>query len=149
MNRLHLPIAAVVALALLSAAPINLQAVDVAKAVVVVNKANTITTLTPAKIRDLLLARTSKWPDGQRVTLAFAEKESAERTAFLETYCKMSAREYDAMMFQAVFKGEIKAGPKVLGSAKALKEFVAGNANALGILAARDVDDSVKTISIQ
>ena len=115
---------------------------------VVVNKANSVSNLTKSQLRKLVLGEQGSWPGGSKVTVALRNPGSPERTAVLKIVCRMSEDDYTQHSMHSDFTGESVTPPKVLSSNTAIRQLVASSPGAIGFLPMKDVNDSVKVVSV-
>ncbi len=115
---------------------------------VVVNKANSVSNLTKSQLRKLVLGEQGSWPGGAKVTVALRGPGSPERTGVLKVVCRMSEDDYTQHSMHSDFTGESVTPPRILSSNAAIRQFVASSPGAVGFLPLKDVNDSVKVISV-
>lgn len=114
--------------------------------VVIVNKANPITSLTLADAKKYFMATKSVWPSGKRVTVVMMATDTPERGIALHEIFKMSDGDLSKYFLQAAFTGQIDAPPVEVASAAQMKQSVSGNAGAIGFVMKGDEDDTVKSV---
>jgi phosphate transport system substrate-binding protein len=115
---------------------------------VVANKANPVTDLTSAQLRDLLLGRQATWPNGRRVILVLLQRDAQQRAALLRWCCHMTSEDYDRHMLHALFTGQVSTEPKLVSSDTAIKKFVFNVPGGLGTVDVQAVDNSVRVLRI-
>jgi ABC-type phosphate transport system substrate-binding protein len=76
------------------------------------------------------------------------ESGAAEKTLVLEKIYKMQEDELKRYWLGKLYRGEIPAFPKTLGSNEAVKRFVAQVPNAIGFIDSAFIDPSVKVLRI-
>lgn len=128
----------------LAAFPVAAQE-DVA---VVVNKASTVTHLTKAQLRRMLLAEQSTWPGGGKLTVLIGPAGEAARAAALEKFCGMSEADYAKFQLHANFNGDGKTSVTVMPSAIGVRNLVQITPGAIGILPVSAAGETVKVIKI-
>jgi ABC-type phosphate transport system substrate-binding protein len=119
--------------------------------VVIVNSSNPIDNLSMAELKKLFLSERSRWDTGKAVAPVMLAAGAPERTSFLKTVCGMTDADLGKYFLQAAFTGKSATPPKDVGSAAALKAFVAGSAGAIGFVKAADLpsgDTSVKAVKV-
>jgi ABC-type phosphate transport system substrate-binding protein len=116
--------------------------------VFVVNRKNPVESLSLADVRKLLLGERSHWPDGDRVTVVMREPKEPERDAVIRLVCKLDDRDYTRMVLRAVFTGELRSAPKLLGTSGGVIRFVYNVPGAIGYIRSSEVDDSVKVVRL-
>ncbi|HTW23197.1 MAG TPA: substrate-binding domain-containing protein [Candidatus Baltobacteraceae bacterium] len=113
---------------------------------VVVNKSNSVDSLTLADVKKIFDGDKGSWSNGKRITVIMLAQGSPERDAVLHDIYKMSESDYSKYFMQASFTGKVDAPPKDDNSASQVKQDVAGNPGAIGYVKASDVDGSVKVV---
>jgi ABC-type phosphate transport system substrate-binding protein len=114
--------------------------------VVIVNPANTVSTLSVSDMTTIYRGEKNRWPNGKLILLLMAAPGSPERTAILKKIYKMNESEYMKYFIQASFTGEVSAAPKDVDSAAQIKQTVASNQGAIGYVKQSDADSTVKVI---
>jgi phosphate transport system substrate-binding protein len=113
---------------------------------VVVNKSNSVETISMPELRKIMLAQVNRWANDRNaisVMLARADQPGA-----LKTICGMTEKDFDMHMMRARFNGETGKAPNILGSASKVKQAVAGTSGAIGFILASEVDESVKVVKV-
>jgi ABC-type phosphate transport system substrate-binding protein len=113
---------------------------------IIVNPANSVSTLSPGDLHKIFMGDKGSWPNGKHIFLIMAPSGSPERAAMLKSVFKMSEGEYAKYFLQATFTGAISAPPKEASSAAEIKQLVAANAGAIGYVKPQDADDTVKVL---
>jgi ABC-type phosphate transport system substrate-binding protein len=113
---------------------------------IIVNPANSVSTLSPGDLHKIYMGDKGSWPNGKHIFLIMAPPGSPERAAMLKNVFKMSEGEYAKYFLQATFTGAISAPPKEASSAAEIKQLVAANAGAIGYVKPQDADDTVKVL---
>jgi hypothetical protein len=126
-------------------APLSATADD---AVVVVNKANAVETLSMAQLRKMLLGDEGQWPGGKKITIYMLAPGQPERIAVLKAVCGMGETDFNMHFMHVAFNGESVELPKVAASGLQARQAVAAAPGALAIIRAADADDSVKVVKI-
>ena len=119
--------------------------------VVIVNNSNPVDNLTMGELKKLFLSDRSRWDTGKAVAPVMLTPGAPERTAFLKTVCGMSDADLSKYFMQAAFTGKSATPPKEVGSAGAVKAFVAGSPGAIGFVKAGDLpsgDTTVKAVKV-
>jgi ABC-type phosphate transport system substrate-binding protein len=135
------------------AAPAVLTAEDEDLAVVV-NKATSTGNLTKSQIRKLVLGEQGSWPSGEAVTVVLRGPGTAERAAVLRLICRMTEQEYFQHLIHAVQSAEPAQQNKpdkihvVADSPAAMRQLVSTIPGAIGFLRFKDINESVKVISV-
>lgn len=116
--------------------------------VFIVNTQNPTTELSISELRRMLLGEVTRWPDGQKITVAMRDAGQPERDAVLRLVCRMSDQDFTRYLLHAEFRGELQAGPKVLSTPTLMRRFVFNVPRAIGYVRADEVDGSVKVLKI-
>jgi ABC-type phosphate transport system substrate-binding protein len=119
--------------------------------VVIVNNANPVENLSLGELKKLFLGDRSRWDTGKAVAAVMIAPGAPERTAFLKIVCGMNDAELAKYFLQAAFTGKSATPPKEVGSAAAVKSFVAGSPGAIGFIKAGDLpagDTTVKVVKV-
>jgi ABC-type phosphate transport system substrate-binding protein len=106
--------------------------------VVIVNATNPVDNLSLGELKKLFLSDRSKWDTGKSVAPVMAAAGAPERIAFLKIVCGMSDAELSKYFLAAAFSGKSATPPKEVGSAAAVKSFVASSPGAIGFVKASD-----------
>jgi hypothetical protein len=123
-------------------------ATDVAPLVFVVNRQNPAESLSVSDVRLMLMGERSHWPNGVRVTIVMREPNQPERDAVLRLVCRLDERDYTRTVLRAVFTGDLRSGPKLLGTVAGVLRFVFNVPGAIGYVRASEVDDTVKIVPL-
>jgi ABC-type phosphate transport system substrate-binding protein len=119
--------------------------------VVIVNRANPVDNLSAGELKKLFLSDRSRWDTGKAVAPVMLGPGAAERTSFLKIVCGMSDGDLGKYFLQAAFTGKSATPPKEVGSAGAVKSFVASSPGAIGFVKASDLpagDTTVKAVKV-
>jgi ABC-type phosphate transport system substrate-binding protein len=119
--------------------------------VVIVNAANPVDNLSLGELKKLFLSDRSRWDTGKAVAPVMLAPGAPERTSFLKIVCGMNDADLSKYFMQAAFTGKSATPPKEVGSASAVKSFVAGSAGAIGFVKAGDSspgDTSVRAVKV-
>ncbi len=119
--------------------------------VIIVNNANPVDNLSMGELKKLFLGDRSRWDTGKAVAPVMLGPGAPERTAFLKIVCGMNDADFGKYFLQAAFTGKSATPPKEVGSAGAVKSFVAGSPGAIGFVKAGDLpagDTTVKAVKI-
>jgi ABC-type phosphate transport system substrate-binding protein len=119
--------------------------------VVIVNNANPVDNVSLGELKKLFLGDRSRWDTGKAVAPVMLGPGAPERTLFLKVVCGMSDADLGKYFMQAAFTGKSVTPPKEVGSAGAVKSFVAASPGAIGFLKASDLpagDTTVKVVKV-
>lgn len=119
--------------------------------VVIVNAANPVDNLSVGELKKLFLSDRSRWDTGKAVAPVMLAAGAPERTAFLKIVCGMSDADLSKYFLQAAFTGKSATPPKEVGSAGAVRAFVAASPGAIGFVKAGDLpasDSAVKAVKV-
>jgi ABC-type phosphate transport system substrate-binding protein len=119
--------------------------------VVIVNNSNPVDNLSAGEVKKLFLSDRSRWETGKAVAPVMLGPGAPERTSFLKIVCGMSDSDLGKYFMQAAFTGKSATPPREMGSASAVKSFVAASPGAIGFLKASDLttgDTTVKAVKV-
>jgi phosphate transport system substrate-binding protein len=123
--------------------------------VVVVNKENSVSNLTKSQLRKLILGEQLSWPSGAKVMVVMRTPGTDEREGVLRTVCRMSEEAYSTHLKSIVslyrsmsMSAGSSIGPKSMETNAAVRALVATNPGAIGFLRSNELNDSVKTLSV-
>jgi len=102
----------------------------------------------PVRLRKIVLGQESKWPTGRKIVVIMTAPGQPERNALLKILCNMRETDFTLYFMHASFNGESGDLPKNGGSGPQVRQLVASNPSAIGIIRASQVDDSVKVLPI-
>jgi ABC-type phosphate transport system substrate-binding protein len=147
------PVVAIVALAMVfwSITPVDPVHAAGDPIVVIVNNANPVDNLSLGELKKLFLGDRSRWDTGKAVAPVMLGPGAPERTSFLKIVCGMNDADLGKYFLQAAFTGKSATPPKEVGSAAAVKSFVAGSPGGIGFVKASDLsagDTTVKAVKI-
>jgi ABC-type phosphate transport system substrate-binding protein len=121
--------------------------VSAADFVIVANKNVSANSLSKAELQAIFLGEKTRWDDGKPIKIVVLD-EGAAHKAFLLAVVGKTPSQFDNYWKKLVFTGKA-AAPKAFDEAGKLIDFVAGQAGAVGYVAAGQPIGSVKTISIK
>lgn len=131
-------------------APPARAARQTAAVAIIVNKSNTIESLTLGELREFFLAERSHWPTKQRVRVAMVAAGRPERQILLRTVCNMSReQDFQAYFLRAKFSEQTLEQPREFSSAPDVIRFISNIPGAIGFVRADEVDPSVKVIRVE
>jgi ABC-type phosphate transport system substrate-binding protein len=110
--------------------------------VVIVNSANPVEDLSVGDLKKLFLSDRSRWDTGKAVAPVMVAAGAPERTSFLKIVCGMNDGDFSKYFLAAAFAGKSATPPKEVGSAGAVKSFVAGSAGGIGFVRVGDFGTS-------
>jgi len=119
--------------------------------VVIVNNANPVDNLTVGELKKLFLGDRTRWDTGKTVAPVMLGPGAPERTLFLMVVCRMNDTDFGKYFLQAAFTGKSVTPPKEVGSAGAVKSFVAARPGGIGFVKATDLpaaDTTVKVVKV-
>lgn len=132
----------IVFVVLLSIIPAICMAGDV---VVIANKSVSDSTLSKDNLSKIYLGKKSTWSNGSRIR--FVVLEGSTHAAFLENYVGKTESQFNTFWKKQVFTGK-GSPPEEFNSDKAMVDFVAQTAGAIGYVSAGTDVSRVKTINI-
>ena len=120
--------------------------------VVIVNSANPVDNLSMGELKKLFLSDRSRWDTGKAVAPVMLAPGAPERTSFLKIVCGMNDATFSGnILCRRHSRREIYDPPKEVGSASAVKSFVAGSPGAIGFVKASDLpagDTTVRAVKV-
>jgi ABC-type phosphate transport system substrate-binding protein len=115
---------------------------------VVVNKSNSVDNLTKAQLCKIVLAEQAAWPGGKKVMVVLRAPGQPDRKGVLRSVCGMGEDDFTTHQMQASFNGDAGSPPKVVASDEAVRDMVAAQPGAIGFLQTADVNDTVRTVTV-
>ena len=83
------------------------RAVSASEYMVVVNGSASVDSISQAELKKILIAQTSSWPDGTKVTLVLPPKGSPEMQWLSEGLLGMSEKAYRRGLLEKAFRGAL------------------------------------------
>jgi ABC-type phosphate transport system substrate-binding protein len=114
--------------------------------VVIANPSVHETTLSKKDVGDIFLGKKTSWDDGSKIK--FVVLTGATHEIFLKSYVNKTEAQFNTFWKKQVFTGK-GSPPKELDSNRAMVEFVAQTAGAIGYVSANADVSKVKTITIK
>lgn len=115
--------------------------------VVIVNKANPVTSLTVVELRRIFLKQTRMWPHGESIVPVEWDATSPLRAEFSQRVLERSVRDMaDFWVQQSMTQG--LTPPSTQRSSRALLRFVASVTGAISYVPASDADTTVSIIKV-
>ncbi len=139
---------AILMVMLMAACQVIAAADIVVDVVLVVSPKAHVASLTAAQVTDIFLGKTSTFPNGVRVIPIDQQEGTSEREAFYKEYIGKTAAQLRIYWSKIVFTGKGHP-PTEVAPPDRVKRVVRDNPNYIGYINRRDVDASVKVISIQ
>lgn len=115
---------------------------------VVVNKSNSVDNLTKAQLCKIVLAEQATWPGGKKVVVVLRAPGQPDRKGVLRSVCGMGEDDFTTHQMQASFNGNAGSPPKVVATDEAVRDEVAAQTGGIGFLRTADVNDSVRTVTV-
>ena len=150
MMRKHIP---VISLALvLVFGPANCLVAAVAqeghdRIVVVVNRDNPVTSLSPLELQNIFLRKQQVWSDGTPITVYERTSEDPIRSIFAEQILRREVTQLPAYWLQLKMTQGIQA-PKVCRSALLVKSYLLRVRGGIAYLYESEVDDHLKVVAV-
>lgn len=135
-------LASVSGMILMTAAPAS------ADVVIVVNKANTQTTMSSSDLKRIFLGKKTAFSDGSSAVAVYQVTNSGVRATFDQNYLGKNSAQMNSFWSKKMFSGE-GVPPKELASDLAVLEFVSNNPGAIGYLDESAVNAAVSTVTIK
>jgi ABC-type phosphate transport system substrate-binding protein len=115
--------------------------------VVIVNGNVPASNLSSDDVKQIFLGNKTTWSNGDKIIFVVQDRTDAG-DAFLKTYVRKSASQYDNYWKKQVFTGKGMA-PLSFSSDQELVEFVAKTPGAIGYVSSGANTESTKTISVR
>lgn len=116
--------------------------------VIVVNRANTVSSLSRSDLKRAVTGGTKQWSNGAVVQLGIIPSDAPE-TQYLASLLDLSPREVLSRIQEAVFKGELRR-PVILRASAECVAFARGNPGAVCVASdAEALPPEVHAVSIQ
>lgn len=113
---------------------------------VVVNKSNSIQSLSQAQVAKIFLGKTLKFDSGERILVGEHKRGSALKKEFYTKVVGASPRKAQSQWAELVFTGKAKK-PKTFFSGAAIKKWLAENSAGISYIDSKDLDDTVKVVA--
>ena len=124
-----------------------LVSISFGQTVMIVNSANSVTSMTRSEAANFFLGNTTKWAGGEKAVPVDQKKSNPAGAAFLEKIVKMTESNFKKEWMSKLLSGE--AEPLLLKSSDAdVIEFVKANAGAIGYVSASSVVNGVKVVAV-
>jgi ABC-type phosphate transport system substrate-binding protein len=115
----------------------------------IVNAANTVTTLSHDDVSRIFLKKTTKWPNGQPVSPVDLPTTAASRRAFSKGILGREPNEIGAYWNQVIFSGRALPPPTKSSDSEVLS-YVRDNPNAIGYVAwDAKIGESIKVVTLR
>jgi ABC-type phosphate transport system substrate-binding protein len=115
---------------------------------IIVNRSNSLDSLSFSELREVFLGSRNYWSNGRRITLVMREPGEPERKTILSDVCGMNEIQFKTHFLRGLYTGEILVSPKTLATPTGVREFVFNVPGAIGYVRMGDVDSSVKILRI-
>jgi ABC-type phosphate transport system substrate-binding protein len=123
-------------------------ATEIIAFVVIVNKANSVTSLTQAELRRIFMKQSRMWPHGEPMVPVDWESTHYLRSVFSKDIMSRSVREMqDYWVQQSMTQG--LTPPSTQRSARAVLRFVASVPGAISYIPPGEVDETVNVVAIK
>lgn len=114
---------------------------------IIVNPSNTLAGITAEQTADIFLGRVGVFPNGQRAMPVDQSTGSTTRQKFYHTVVKKEGSELRIYWSRLLFTGKGQP-PREIGNDTDVKNWVAGNPEAIGYVDGKFVDKTVKVLLI-
>jgi ABC-type phosphate transport system substrate-binding protein len=141
-------VAAAFALSLITGAGNSLLYAQTNSVAVIVNPSNGESGMTSAELCDTLLGERQRWTNGKLIQVYVPPAGSAEWKLVVRTVCRTSETGFRRQVASSRAFGRASRPPQPIKTAAELRQRVAGSERAVGFVAASEVDNTVKTLSI-
>jgi phosphate transport system substrate-binding protein len=116
---------------------------------IIVNKTNPVDNLSLNDLRKIFTSEQETWSNGRKIQVVMREPGQAERDLILRLVCKMNENDYSRSAVQSSFNGDSATPPKLFPTSAGVRRFVSNLPGAIGYMAAKEQDDSVKIIKVE
>ncbi|MGE5343821.1 MAG: hypothetical protein ACM3SY_20315 [Candidatus Omnitrophota bacterium] len=113
---------------------------------VIVNKANSLTSINARILRNIYMGKQTIWPDNKAIVVAIL-REGKIHDKFLKTIVQQNASQFSLYWKNQTFTGTGVA-PKIFDTDAEIKAFVKDNPGSIGYVALSSVDDTVKKLPV-
>lgn len=115
---------------------------------VIVNPQNTVSAISSKDLKNIYKLKKTTWPTGDKIEAVNLKKTNSIRKKFSDIILKKTLARMDKFYLKQALSGKGQP-PRVLDSYGDVKDFVRYNKNAIGYIDIKDVDGSVKVLSIE
>lgn len=95
---------------------------------------NSVRDISAGDLRRIFLGDISRWSNGHRIILLVRPAETPSGRTFLDRLVRMSDIDYSQWWLGAVFRGRAASAPRVIDTAEAMINTVAGTPDAIGFI---------------
>lgn len=114
--------------------------------VVVVNKDNPVTTLSPSIIKKIFLGKKTFWSNGHRIDI-YLQKDNELHRSFTKLALNKSARQFKMYWRRELYSGT-GLPPQQLPDDQTIKAAIISNPSAISYIHRSNLDDRIKEIRI-
>jgi ABC-type phosphate transport system substrate-binding protein len=115
--------------------------------VAVVSAKSTVTTLSATQVADIFLGKSTRFPDGSPAVPVDQSEGTLARDEFYTRIAGRSPAQMKAYWSKIIFTGRGQPPKAVPGSSEA-KKLIAANANTIGYLEPKLVDDTLRVVTV-
>ncbi len=115
---------------------------------IIVNPENPVSTISSKDLKNIYKLKKNTWPTGKKIEAVNLKKRDPIRKKFSYIILAKSASRMDKFYLKQALSGKGQP-PRVLSSSGDVLDFVRYNKNAIGYIDIKEVDDSVKVLSIE
>ena len=115
---------------------------------IIVNKTESVSTLSDSDLRIIYLGQRDQWSDGSKVVAIIPALDTPEAQMLLKTACHMAPGDYKKYFMQMAFQGKSFSIVKTAPSTALVKALVSQTPGAIGIVRASQVDASVSVVKL-
>jgi ABC-type phosphate transport system substrate-binding protein len=115
--------------------------------VAVVSAKNAVTTLSKTQVADIFLGKTTRFPDGSQAVPIDQSEGTLARDEFYSNVVGKSAAQMKAYWSRVIFTGRGQP-PKAVASSSEAKRLVAASRNAIAYIDSKQIDDTLKVVTI-
>lgn len=115
--------------------------------IVIVNKANPVSSLSQQELQNIFLGKKTTWDDGKKIA-PVSQEGTPVHDAFANKSMSKTAHQLSNYWKKTIFTG-VGMPPKNVSNDETVKQYVANNRDAIGYISAGALDASVKKIAVK
>ena len=118
-----------------------------ADVVAVVSSKSAVTTLSTNQITDIFLGKTARFPDGSPAVPIDQIEGEAVRDEFYSNFTGKSVAQIKVYWSKVIFTGRGQP-PRAVANSLAVKMLIVGNPAAIGYIDTKQLDDTVRVVTV-
>ncbi len=115
---------------------------------VIVNSENHVSSISSKDLENIYKLKKTTWPTGEKIEAINLVKQHFIRKKFSDIILNKNSSQMDKFYLKQALSGKGQP-PRVLSFSGDVKDFVRYHKNAIGYIDKKDLDDSVKILSIE